>query len=62
MQALLLVGRFMEDTAKFESNSVMKQYMSVTEVNSEWEDGHFYLAKYYDRLMLSFADRPEKAG
>ncbi|XP_030832739.1 serine/threonine-protein kinase ATR-like [Strongylocentrotus purpuratus] len=61
-KALLLVGRFMEDTAKFESNSVMKQYMSVTEVNSEWEDGHFYLAKYYDRLMLSFADRPEKAG
>ncbi|XP_041465563.1 serine/threonine-protein kinase ATR-like [Lytechinus variegatus] len=61
-KALLLVGRFMEDTAKFQSNSVMKQYMSVTEVNSEWEDGHFYLAKYYDRLMLSFADRPEKAG
>ncbi|XP_071509803.1 serine/threonine-protein kinase ATR-like [Diadema antillarum] len=61
-KALLLVGRFMEDTAKFESNSVMRQYKAVTEVNPEWEDGHFYMAKYYDRLMLNFTDRPEKAG
>ncbi|XP_033634079.1 serine/threonine-protein kinase ATR-like [Asterias rubens] len=61
-KALLLVGRFMEETAKFESNSVMKQYKDVLEVNPEWEDGHFYLAKYYDRLMLSLSDRPEKSG
>ena len=52
----------MEETAKFESNSVMKQYKDVLEVNPEWEDGHFYLAKYYDRLMLSLSDRPEKSG
>ncbi|XP_038072304.1 serine/threonine-protein kinase ATR-like [Patiria miniata] len=61
-KALLLVGRFMEDTAKFESNSVMKQYKDVLEVYPEWEDGHFYLAKYYDRLMQSLSERPEKSG
>lgn len=52
----------MEDTAKLESNSVMKQYKEVVDVNPAWEDGHFYMAKYYDRLMLNFTDRPEKAG
>ncbi|XP_022100883.1 serine/threonine-protein kinase ATR-like [Acanthaster planci] len=61
-KALLLVGRFMEETAKFESNSVMKQYKDVLDVYPEWEDGHFYLAKYYDRLMLSLSERPEKSG
>ncbi|XP_033108232.1 serine/threonine-protein kinase ATR-like isoform X2 [Anneissia japonica] len=61
-KALLMVGRLMEDTANFESNSVMKQYKDVVEVNPEWEDSHFYLAKYYDRLMLSVTDRPERAG
>ncbi|XP_071844608.1 serine/threonine-protein kinase ATR-like isoform X2 [Apostichopus japonicus] len=61
-KALLLIGRCMEDTAKFESNSVMKQYKEVSDVHPEWEDGYFYMAKYYDRLMLNFTDRPEKAG
>ncbi|KAJ8029668.1 Serine/threonine-protein kinase ATR [Holothuria leucospilota] len=61
-KALLLIGRCMEDTAKFESNSVMKQYKEVVDIHPEWEDGHFYMAKYYDRLMLSFTDRPEKGG
>ncbi|XP_071964795.1 serine/threonine-protein kinase ATR-like isoform X2 [Antedon mediterranea] len=61
-KALLMVGRLMEDTANFESNSVMKQYKDVVEVNPEWEDSHFYLAKYYDRLMQNVAGRPERAG
>lgn len=30
-QALLLVGRFMEETANFESNAVMKKYKVKTE-------------------------------
>ncbi|XP_029472916.1 serine/threonine-protein kinase ATR isoform X2 [Rhinatrema bivittatum] len=62
-QAMLLVGRFMEETANFESNAVMKQYKEVTNLLPEWEDGHFYLAKYYDKLMPMVTDnKMEKQG
>ncbi|KAG8511432.1 Serine/threonine-protein kinase ATR, partial [Galemys pyrenaicus] len=56
-RAMLLVGRFMEETANFESNA------DVTLFLPEWEDGHFYLAKYYDKLMPMVTDnKMEKQG
>lgn len=62
-RAMLLVGRFMEETANFESNAVMKKYKDVTALLPEWEDGHFYLAKYYDKLMPMVTDnKMEKQG
>ncbi|XP_072111125.1 serine/threonine-protein kinase ATR isoform X1 [Mobula birostris] len=62
-QATLLVGRFMEETANFESNAVMKKYKEVTNLLPDWEDGHFYFAKYYDKLMLMVTDNKiEKQG
>ncbi|XP_015132446.2 serine/threonine-protein kinase ATR [Gallus gallus] len=62
-RATLLVGRFMEETANFESNAVMKKYKDVTLLLPEWEDGHFYLAKYYDKLMPMVTDnKMEKQG
>nr|XP_008104413.1 PREDICTED: serine/threonine-protein kinase ATR isoform X1 [Anolis carolinensis] len=62
-QALLLVGRFMEETANFESNAVMKKYKDVTVCLPEWENGHFYLAKYYDKLMPTVTEnKMEKQG
>ncbi|KAF3827192.1 hypothetical protein GH733_002678 [Mirounga leonina] len=62
-RAMLLVGRFMEETANFESNAVMKKYKDVTLFLPEWEDGHFYLAKYYDKLMPMVTDnKMEKQG
>ncbi|KAM4771138.1 serine/threonine-protein kinase ATR [Rhinophrynus dorsalis] len=62
-RATLLVGRFMEETANFESNAVMKKYKDVTSLLPEWEDGHFYLAKYYDKLMPMVTDnKMEKQG
>ncbi|OXB65008.1 hypothetical protein ASZ78_000217 [Callipepla squamata] len=62
-RAMLLVGRFMEETANFESNAVMKKYKDVTLLLPEWEDGHFYLAKYYDKLMPMVTDnKMEKQG
>uniref|UniRef100_A0A8C5MNU7 Serine/threonine-protein kinase ATR n=1 Tax=Leptobrachium leishanense TaxID=445787 RepID=A0A8C5MNU7_9ANUR len=62
-RAMLLVGRFMEETANFESNAVMKKYKDVTNLLPEWEDGHFYLAKYYDKLMPMVTDnKMEKQG
>ncbi|XP_067898685.1 serine/threonine-protein kinase ATR isoform X4 [Heterodontus francisci] len=62
-KAVLLVGRFMEETANFESNAVMKKYKEVTTLLADWEDGHFYLAKYYDKLMPMVTDNKiEKQG
>ncbi|XP_068136880.1 serine/threonine-protein kinase ATR isoform X2 [Hyperolius riggenbachi] len=62
-RAMLLLGRFMEETANFESNAVMKKYKDVTSLLPEWEDGHFYLAKYYDKLMPMLTDnKMEKQG
>uniref|UniRef100_A0A8C9T6S1 Serine/threonine-protein kinase ATR n=1 Tax=Scleropages formosus TaxID=113540 RepID=A0A8C9T6S1_SCLFO len=62
-KAMLLVGRFMEETANFESNAIMKVYKDVTTLLPEWEDGNFYLAKYYDKLMPMVTDNKlEKQG
>ncbi|MGH0119838.1 UNVERIFIED_CONTAM: hypothetical protein FKN15_043271 [Acipenser sinensis] len=62
-RAMLLVGRFMEETANFESNAVMKAYKDVTNLLPEWEDGNFYLAKYYDKLMpMVTENKTEKQG
>ncbi|KAM8952244.1 serine/threonine-protein kinase ATR isoform 2-T2 [Pelodytes ibericus] len=62
-RAMLLVGRLMEETANFESNAVMKKYKDVTSLLPEWEDGHFYLAKYYDKVMPTVTDnKMEKQG
>ncbi|KAG5847372.1 hypothetical protein ANANG_G00125340 [Anguilla anguilla] len=62
-RAMLLVGRLMEETANFESNAIMKAYRDVTALLPEWEDGNFYLAKYYDKLMPMVTDNKlEKQG
>ncbi|XP_032809792.1 serine/threonine-protein kinase ATR [Petromyzon marinus] len=62
-RAFLLIGRLMEETANFESNAIVKQYKEVTSLLPDWEDGHFYLAKYYDKLMPTMTDnRMEKQG
>ncbi|KAJ8357162.1 hypothetical protein SKAU_G00199560 [Synaphobranchus kaupii] len=62
-RAMLLVGRLMEETANFESNAIMKAYRDVTTLLPEWEDGNFYLAKYYDKLMPMVTDNKlEKQG
>ncbi|KAM6960680.1 serine/threonine-protein kinase ATR [Aplochiton taeniatus] len=62
-KAMLLVGRFMEETANFESNAIMKAYKDVTTLLPEWEDGNFYLAKYYDKVMPMVTDnKMERQG
>ncbi|XP_057715300.1 serine/threonine-protein kinase ATR [Corythoichthys intestinalis] len=62
-RAMLLVGRFMEETANFESNAIMKAYKDVTTLLPEWEDGNFYLAKYYDKVMpMVTENKLEKQG
>ncbi|XP_042558922.1 serine/threonine-protein kinase ATR [Clupea harengus] len=62
-KAMLLMARLMEETANFESNAIMKTYRDVTTLLPEWEDGNFYLAKYYDKVMQTVTDNKlEKQG
>ncbi|EDV26576.1 uncharacterized protein TRIADDRAFT_54713 [Trichoplax adhaerens] len=55
-KALLLVARWTEDTSHSNSHAVLKQYKNITEIRNQWELGHFYLAKYYDRFMKYVPD------
>ena len=62
---LLLLGRYSEETASWESNDIMKQYKEVIRVHQDWEDGYFYLAKYYDKVMATLfveSDKVAKKG
>ncbi|XP_013417435.1 serine/threonine-protein kinase ATR-like isoform X2 [Lingula anatina] len=63
-KALLLYARYSEETASMETNAIFKLYKEVTDVYNDWEDGHFYLARYYDKVMTTLADpdKPEKIG
>ena len=64
-QALLLHGRYCEETSKLESNAIVKRYKDVIEVCPQWEMGHFQLAQYYERVMIgimSDKEKPEKQG
>lgn len=62
-KGLLLLARWMEGTARYDTQTVLKEYKNVLVHQPESEDGHFYLAKYYDRLMAFLAgDRPSKLG
>jgi len=59
---LLQLGRYWDETASCESNAVVRQLKEVTQVHGEWEDGFFYVATYYDKVMMAVTDRPEKRG
>jgi serine/threonine-protein kinase ATR len=62
-KALLYVGRWMEKTAHYDTQTILKQYKSVVAVCPQLESGHFYLAKYYERLMNLFAsDKVKKTA
>ena len=53
---LLELGRMSEETASLESNDIVKQYKEVKDVHGKWEDVHFYLGRYYDKLMKNPVD------
>lgn len=55
-QALLLYGRYCEETSKIESNAIVKQYKEVIETAPDWEHGYFYLGNYFDRIMTALVD------
>ncbi|XP_052796079.1 serine/threonine-protein kinase ATR-like isoform X2 [Mya arenaria] len=55
-KALLLYGRYSEETSRIESNQIVKKYKEVIETDPEWEHGHFYLGKYFDKIMTTLVD------
>lgn len=55
--AMLLVGNWMAETARFTSDSVIKQYEEVIKLQPAWEDCYFALAKYHDSLLIEFDEK-----
>lgn len=55
----LLLARYTEEAATFDTNAIKQYYRDACEVNPQWEDGHFHLAMYYDRLLNSL-EKKEK--
>nr|XP_045585132.1 serine/threonine-protein kinase atr-like isoform X1 [Procambarus clarkii] len=51
--AKLLLARYSEESATLEVNTVKQYYRDACEINKSWEDGHFHLAMYYDRILSS---------
>ncbi|XP_074649776.1 serine/threonine-protein kinase ATR-like [Tubulanus polymorphus] len=58
-KALLLIGRYSDETASVETNKIVRQFRDVIDVNPDWEGGYFYLAKYYDKVMTNMCDTAE---
>ncbi|RMX47129.1 hypothetical protein pdam_00018677 [Pocillopora damicornis] len=61
-KALLLIGRWIEETAHYAANRAIQQYKEVTALHGSWENGHFYLGKYYDKLMSACPEGEEKSN
>ncbi|KAK3088453.1 hypothetical protein FSP39_019387 [Pinctada imbricata] len=59
-EALLLYGRYSDETCNLESNAILKRYKEVTDIYNNYEDGHFYMANYYDKIMTMLLE--DKAG
>ena len=55
-QAQLLYARYCDETSSMDSNTILRLYKDVTSICREWEDGYFYLAKYYDKMKNSILD------
>lgn len=65
---MALLARLNQFTADENKKSVPCQlenvffYQEVTGLHNNWENGHFYLGKYYDKLMVNCADGDEKSN
>ncbi|XP_065069876.1 serine/threonine-protein kinase ATR-like isoform X2 [Rhopilema esculentum] len=56
-KVLLLVGRWMEETESHEPQPILNQYKDVVNKCGDWEKGHFFLAKYYEKVMNAYDDK-----
>ncbi|XP_063432068.1 serine/threonine-protein kinase ATR-like [Mytilus trossulus] len=61
-QALLLFGRYSDEASSLESNSILRKYREVIDIYNDWEEGHFYLAQYYDKIMTTLFEENTAKG
>ncbi|XP_068202044.1 serine/threonine-protein kinase ATR [Palaemon carinicauda] len=52
-KAKLLLARYSEESATLEVNVIKQYYRDACEIFRQWEDGHFHLGMYYDRILSS---------
>lgn len=58
-QAKLLLAQYSEESATLDVTTTKQYYRDVCEIHHSWEDSHFNLAMYYDRI-LNTLDMKEK--
>eukprot|EP00794_Sanderia_malayensis_P008013 gene8012-8872_t len=56
-KVLLRLGRWMEESESHEPQPILNQYKDVVGKNGEWEKSHFFLAKYYQKVMNAYEDK-----
>ncbi|XP_076350485.1 serine/threonine-protein kinase ATR-like isoform X2 [Tachypleus tridentatus] len=60
-KATLMLAKYSEESAVLESNALILMYRDVVAIQPEWEEGHFHLAKYYDRVMTTLEKSEKKS-
>ncbi|KAK8381931.1 hypothetical protein O3P69_015148 [Scylla paramamosain] len=58
-RAKLLLAKYSEEAATLDGSTIKQYYRDACEMNRQWEDGHFHLAMYYDRILSSL-EKKEK--
>ncbi|XP_043244732.1 serine/threonine-protein kinase ATR-like [Amphibalanus amphitrite] len=52
-EAKLLLARYCEESAHMDSSVINQHFLEVTEIRLDWEEVHFYTAKYLERLWAA---------
>ncbi|XP_074371417.1 serine/threonine-protein kinase ATR [Apium graveolens] len=58
-KTLLLYSRWTHYTGQKQKEDVINLYARVRELQPKWEKGYFYLAKYYDEVLVDARKRQE---
>ncbi|KAI3955847.1 hypothetical protein MKW98_006207 [Papaver atlanticum] len=58
-ETLLLYSRWIHYTGQKQKEDVIGLYTKVRELQPKWEKGYFYMAKYYDELLVDARKRQE---
>ncbi|KAJ6486408.1 hypothetical protein C8R47DRAFT_1216527 [Mycena vitilis] len=61
-KALVLQARWMNESERFESQTIFNTFLNATELVSEWESGHFHLGQFHDQCYknLSATDKAHR--
>ncbi|KAJ4806265.1 Serine/threonine-protein kinase ATR [Rhynchospora pubera] len=58
-KTLLLYTRWIHQTGQKQKEEIISLYSRVRELQPKWEKGYFYMAKYYDDLLVDARRRQE---